>query len=67
MESGITKVPIVILATMFEKANELLWHEDLIVKKPGADSDLTLLLAIQTKSTVLHLEKEDPLNVTGIA
>ena len=24
MESGITKVPIVILATMFEKANELL-------------------------------------------
>ena len=67
MESGINKVPIVILATMFEKANELLWREDLIVKKPGADSDLTLLLAIQTKSTVLHLEKEDPLNVTGTA
>ena len=28
-------------------------------------TDLTLLLAIQTKSTVLPLEKEDPLNVTG--
>ena len=39
MESGITKVPIVILAAMFEKANELLWHEDLIVKKPGADDE----------------------------
>ena len=37
MESGITKVLIVIYATMFEKANELLQHEDLIVKKPGAD------------------------------
>ena len=36
MESGITKVPNVILA-MFEKVNELLWHEDFIVKKPGAD------------------------------
>ena len=36
MDSGTTKVPIVILAT-FEKVNELLWHEDLIVKKPGAD------------------------------
>ena len=36
VESGITKVPITILAT-FEKANELLRHEDLIVKKPGAD------------------------------
>ena len=36
MESGITKVPIVILAT-FEKANELLRHEDLIVNKPGTD------------------------------
>ena len=35
-ESGITKVPTVILAT-FEKANELLQHEDFIVKKPGAD------------------------------
>ena len=35
MESGITKVPIVILAT-FEKANELLRH-DLIVNKPGTD------------------------------
>ena len=30
-------MPIVILATMFEKANELLRYEDLIVKKPGAD------------------------------
>ena len=29
-------MPIVILAT-FEKVNELLWHEDLIVKKPGTD------------------------------
>ena len=37
MESGITKVAIVILATMFEKANKLLRHEDVIVKKPGAD------------------------------
>ena len=37
MESGITEVPIVIFATMFEKANELLRHKDLIVKKPGAD------------------------------
>ena len=37
MESGITKVLIVFLATMFEKANELLQYEDLIVKKPGAD------------------------------
>ena len=37
MEIGITKMPIVILATMFEKANELLRYEDLIVKKPGAD------------------------------
>ena len=37
MESGITKVLFVILATMFEKANELLQHEDLIVKKPGVD------------------------------
>ena len=36
MESGITEVPIVILAT-FEKANELLRHEDLIVNKPGTD------------------------------
>ena len=36
MESGTTKVPIVIVAT-FEKVNELLWHKDLIVKKPGAD------------------------------
>ena len=36
MESGITKVLTVILA-MFEKANELLRHEDLIVKTPGAD------------------------------
>ena len=36
MESGITEVPIVIFAT-FEKANELLRHKDLIVKKPGAD------------------------------
>ena len=34
MNSGITKVPIVILATMFEKANELLLHENIIVKKP---------------------------------
>ena len=37
MESGITKPAIVILATMFEKANELLWQEDLIVKMPGAE------------------------------
>ena len=37
MESGTAKVPIVILATMSEKENELLQHEDLIVKKPGAD------------------------------
>ena len=37
MESGITKVLIVILAMMFEKANELLQNEDLIIKKPGAD------------------------------
>ena len=37
MESGITKVLFAILATMFEKANELLQHEDLIVKKPGVD------------------------------
>ena len=29
-------------------------------------TNLTLLLAIQTKSAVLHLEKKDPLNVTGI-
>ena len=36
-ESGITKPAIVILATMFEKANELLWQEDLIVKMPGAE------------------------------
>ena len=36
IESGITKVPNVILA-MFEKGNELLQHEDFIVKKPGAD------------------------------
>ena len=36
MECGTTKVPIVILAT-FEKVNELLRHEDLIVKKPGTD------------------------------
>ena len=28
--------------------------------------DLKLLVAIQTKSTVLHLEKENLLNVTGI-
>ena len=28
---------IVILAMMFEKANELLQNEDLIIKKPGAD------------------------------
>ena len=39
MESGITKVPAVILA-MFEKANELLRQEDLIVKKPGVDGGL---------------------------
>ena len=37
MESGITKRPIAILATMFEKANELLQQDDLIVKKPGGD------------------------------
>ena len=37
MESGITKVPIAILATMFEKANELLQQEDLIVRMPGGD------------------------------
>ena len=37
MECGITKLSILILATMFEKAKELLWHKDLIVKKPGAD------------------------------
>ena len=37
LENGITKVPIVIVATMFEKANELLRHEDMIVKKLGAD------------------------------
>ena len=36
-ESGITKPAIVILATMFEKANELLRQEDLIVKMPGAE------------------------------
>ena len=36
MESGTTKVPTVILAT-FEKVNELLRHQDLIVKKPGTD------------------------------
>ena len=29
-------------------------------------TDLPLLLAMQTKSTVLHLEKEDPLTETGI-
>ena len=37
MKSGITKVPNLILAMMFEKANELLRHEDLIVRKPGTD------------------------------
>ena len=37
MESGITKVPIEILATMFEKVNKLLQHEDLIVRKPDTD------------------------------
>ena len=37
MESVIAKLSIVILATVFEKANELLRHEDLIVKNPGAD------------------------------
>ena len=37
MESGNTKIPIVILATMFEKVNKLLWHEDLIVRKPDTD------------------------------
>ena len=45
MESGITKVLIVILAMMFEKANELLRHEDLIVKKLGAD-DRSYIVAI---------------------
>ena len=29
-------------------------------------TDLTSLLATQTKSTVLHLEKEDPSNVIRI-
>ena len=38
MEGGITKVTIASFATMFEKANELLRHEDLIVKKPGVDN-----------------------------
>ena len=38
MENGITKVPIVIFATMFEKANE-----DMIVKKPGADGGSYIL------------------------
>ena len=38
MKSGITKVPNLILAMMFEKANELLRHEDLIVKKLGEDA-----------------------------
>ena len=47
MESGITKVPNVILTTMFEKANELLRHEDRIVKKPGAD-DGSYIVAGQT-------------------
>ena len=37
MKNLITKVPIVILTTMFEKANEFLWYEDMIVRKPGAD------------------------------
>ena len=46
MEKGTTKVPIVILAT-FEKVNELPWHEDLIVKKPGAD-DGSYIVAGQT-------------------
>ena len=35
IESGINKVSILILATMFEKANEFLRHE--YFKKPGAD------------------------------
>ena len=37
MEIGITKVLIIILATIFAKASELLRHEDLIVKMPGAN------------------------------
>ena len=36
-ESGITTPAIVILTAMFEKANELLRQEDLIVKMPGAE------------------------------
>ena len=45
MESGIAKVLIVILATMFEKVNELLQHEDLIVKKPGV-ADGSYIVAV---------------------
>ena len=48
IEGGITRVPIVILATIFEKPNELLRHEDLIVKKPGAD-DRSYIVAGHTK------------------
>ena len=43
MENGITKVPIVIFATMFEKANELQRREDMIVKKPGANDGSYIL------------------------
>ena len=39
MESGVTKVSNLILATLFKKANELLRHKDLIVKKPGTDDE----------------------------
>ena len=49
MESGITKVRIVILST-FEKANELLQHEDLIVQKPGLD-DGSYIVAGHTNQT----------------
>ena len=37
MDNEITEGPIVILTTMFKKANELLWHEGMIVKNPGTD------------------------------
>ena len=53
MESGITKMSIVILATMLEKANELLWHEDLIVKKPG----VTIITDILDNDISIPLEK----------
>ena len=65
MESGITKVPTVILA-IFEKANELLWHKDFIVKKPGADDGSYIAAGHRNQIYCVKPGKGGSLNVTRI-